>query len=115
MDFDATSGDHVTVQLIAKGGVMSLLPPDDIFSLAEAKVDPATGVAQICFQPLVVSGAYTLQIQNDPAATESTCSYLIRIEALGPPADTPLPVVTETLITKSSLMTVVRSPPCQGS
>ena len=96
--FDASAGDTITVRLMAANGIIAILPPDDMFSLVQASVDPATDEAQICMQPLAVAGTYTLQVQGDPAGTDQTVgAYLIRIEQLGPATDDPLPVVSETI------------------
>ena len=111
--FDAAAGDVITVRLMAMGGTLAILPPDDIFSLVQVSVDPAADSAEICDQPLAETGTYTLQIQADPASIDPSGPYVIRIERLGPATDTPLPSVTETVTTDGGTMTVVRSPPCQ--
>lgn len=107
--FDATAGDSVTVQLIATGGSLTILPPDDIFPLVQVSVDDAKDTAEICAQPLALAGTYTLQVEGVAPPGE----YALRIERLGPPTDAPLSAVTETITTETSSMTVVRSPPCQ--
>ena len=107
--FDATAGDSITVQLIALSGSLTIFPPDDIFPLVQVSVDDVKDAAEICAQPLALTGTYTLQV--DGVAPPGT--YTVRIERLGPPSDEPLTAVTETLTTDSSTMTVVRSPPCQ--
>jgi hypothetical protein len=107
--FDATAGDSITVQLIALSGSLTILPPDDIFPLVQVSVDDVKDTAEICAQPLALTGTYTLQV--DGVAPPGT--YTVRIERLGPPTDEPLSAVAETLATESSTLMVVRSPPCQ--
>jgi hypothetical protein len=107
--FDAAAGDSITVQLIATGGTLSILPPDEIFPLAQVSVDDTKDIGEICAQALAEPGTYILQVEGVAAPG----TYEVRIDRLGPPTDAPPPVVTETLTTNSSTMTVVRSPPCQ--
>lgn len=84
--FTATAGDTVTIRLLAANGMMALLPPDDIFPLAQASVGPATDEAQICVQFLAVAGTYTLQIQGDPTGPDTPFGpYSIRLEQPGLP------------------------------
>lgn len=108
--FDATAGDNITVQLMALGGSLTILPPGDIFPLVQVSVDEVKDTAEICAQTLALTGTYTLQV--DGVAPPGT--YTVRIERLGRPTDEPLPAVAETLTTDTSMMMVVRSPPCQG-
>ena len=108
--FDATAGDNITVQLIALGGSLTILSPGDIFPVVQVGVDDVKDIAEICAQTLALTGTYTLQV--DGVAPPGT--YPVRIERLGPPSDEPLSAVSETLTTDTSMMMVVRSPPCQG-
>ena len=113
--FAATAGDAITVQLLASGGSLAILPPDDLFPLVQVTVDPATDRAEICAQALAVGGTYVLQVQSGASGSpDDFGSYTIRIDRLGPPTDAPLSAVAETITTATSIMTVVRSPPCQG-
>lgn len=107
--FDATAGDTITVQLLASSGSLTILPPGDIFPLVQVSVDDVKDTAEVCAQPLALTGPYTLQV--DGVAPPGL--YTLRIERLGPPTDAPLTAVTETITTDSSTMAVVRSPPCQ--
>lgn len=114
--FDAAAGQVITVRLstVASSSV-AILPPGDMFSLVQVATDPGPGTAEICAQPLAVTGTYTLQVQSNPGGPgEASGPYLIRIEQLGSPGDAPPAAVAETLNMEGGMMMVVRSPPCQA-
>lgn len=90
--FAATAGDAITVQLLATGGSLAILPPDDLFPLVQVNVDPATDRAEVCAQALAVGGTYVLQVQSGAAGSPDDFGpYEVRIDRLGPPTGAPLP------------------------